>query len=318
MRYFLLAAGVLIMTGCQTFQAGVPEGAIDVIAHRGASAYRPENTLASFAYAAELKADWFELDCTLARDYTVIVIHDDTLDRTTTGQGKVADRTLPELKELDAGTWYDAAYAGERLPTLEESLRLAKKKKTGLYCEIKNSADDTALMQEILERCADDPVRTPDTDALMMAMIEHSLTRNLPLTRNVIKDIRKRKMQKATVIQSFSPIVCAIALIEAPEIRTELLASKDDDHPERWDQYLRWTTLLDVRGFNTNKGDLTAELVDQMHADGRTVAVWTVDDPDDIRRLAEWGVDAIITNKPDLCLKLLTDMGKHWKKPWWE
>ena len=77
-RYLGLAAmGVVMMTGCATtYRAGAPEGSIDVIAHRGASAYAPENTLAAFALAAEQGADWFELDCTLTKDGEVIVIHD--------------------------------------------------------------------------------------------------------------------------------------------------------------------------------------------------------------------------------------------------
>lgn len=308
------------MTGCQTlhpFRAGAPEGAIDVIAHRGASAYRPENTLAAFHHAVELNADWFELDCTVARDLTVVVVHDTTLDRTTSGAGAVSDFTIAQLRDLDAGTWFAPEYAQERVPTLGEALDLAERK-IGVYCEIKNSDDDSALMDDILERMADVEVRTPDTDALMMAMIEHSLTRNLPLTRNAIEAIRERNMEKDVVIQSFSPIVCAISSIEAPDIRTELLAAKDEDHPERWDVYLRWLRLLDVPGFNISKGSVTEELVKEMHSEGRTVAVWTVDDPSDMRRLAEWGVDAIITNKPDVCLEVLTEMGKHWPRPWWE
>lgn len=318
MRYLVLAAGVLIMSGCVTFRAGAPAGAVDVIAHRGASAYRPENTLSAFQLAADQQADWFELDCTLARDYAVVVIHDDTLDRTTPGEGPVKDFTLPELSQFEAGSWFSAEYEGEPLPTLDQALTLAKKEKIGVYCEIKNSHDDDALMAEILERTKDDAVRTPAVDGLMMAMIEHSLTRNLPLTRNCIREIRERHMEQAVVIQSFSPIVCAIALIEAPEIRTELLAAKDEDEPERWDQYLRWTALLNVPGFNTNNSSLTQELLDQMHKEGRTVAVWTVDNPEDMKRLAEWGVDSIITNKPDVCIQVLEDMGKHWKNTWWE
>ena len=72
------------MTGCvTTYRAGAPEGCIDVIAHRGASAYAPENTMAAFRLAAEQGADWFELDCTLTKDGEVIVIHDNDVERTT-------------------------------------------------------------------------------------------------------------------------------------------------------------------------------------------------------------------------------------------
>ncbi len=92
------------------------------IAHRGASVDAPENTLAAFERARELGADGIELDVRLCADGTPVVIHDATVDRTTNGSGRVADMTLMELKQLDAGTWFDPAFAGQRIPTLEETL----------------------------------------------------------------------------------------------------------------------------------------------------------------------------------------------------
>ena len=122
-----LVLGSIVMMGCATtYRAGAPEGAVDVIAHRGASAYAPENTLAAFELAVEQQADWFELDCTLSKDDEVIVIHDSDVDRTTDGVGNVCDLTLVELKALDAGAWFDGKFAGEPLPTLGETLDLAK------------------------------------------------------------------------------------------------------------------------------------------------------------------------------------------------
>ena len=93
-----------------------------VIAHRGASGTRPENTLAAFRHAVALGADMIELDVQLTRDGEVVVIHDTLLDRTTDGRGPVADRTLAELRRLDAGAWFDPAWTGERVPTLAEVL----------------------------------------------------------------------------------------------------------------------------------------------------------------------------------------------------
>src|SRR3990172_9877913 len=93
-----------------------------VIAHRGASGSCPENTLAAFRRAAALGADMIELDVQLTRDGEVVVIHDWTLDRTTSGTGPVRACSLAELRRLDAGAWFDAAFAGERVPTLGEVL----------------------------------------------------------------------------------------------------------------------------------------------------------------------------------------------------
>lgn len=92
------------------------------IAHRGASAVAPENTLAAFEKAAELGADGIELDVRLCADGVPVVIHDARVDGTTDGSGRVEEMTLMELKQLDAGRWFEAAFAGQRIPTLAETL----------------------------------------------------------------------------------------------------------------------------------------------------------------------------------------------------
>lgn len=91
-----------------------------IIAHRGDSAHAPENTLAAFRLAMQNGADGVELDVSLSADGELIVCHDNTVDRTTQGKGKIADLSLAQLKELDAGAWFSPSFAGERLPTLAE------------------------------------------------------------------------------------------------------------------------------------------------------------------------------------------------------
>lgn len=93
-----------------------------VIAHRGASSYAPENTLAAFELAWQMGARHFELDVHATSDGQVVVIHDDTVDRTTDGFGPVATQTLAALRALDAGSWFGPAFAGERMPTFAEVL----------------------------------------------------------------------------------------------------------------------------------------------------------------------------------------------------
>jgi len=293
------------MAACTSIEAGAAPGLTDVIAHRGASAYAPENTLAAFALAAEMGANWFELDCTLTRDGEVIVIHDDTIDRTTGAKGSVAEMTLSELKQYDVGSWFDPKFAEERFPTLGEALDLAKEKRIGVYVEIKNSDDDRELMRELLALADEGGLLLPDKRDEMMRHIESSGTRNLELTRKVIVLIRERKMEKQAVIQSFSAVACAIALAEAPGIRTELLATSSDNDPLQWNRYLRWLKLLDPSGFNINKKDFTESLARDLHAQGKTIAVWTVNDPDQMRELIRAGVDALITDKPDVALSVL-------------
>ncbi len=110
-----------------------------IIGHRGASGHAPENTLAAFKKAVALGATFIETDLQLSRDARFVAIHDDTLDRTTNGQGKVHDQTLAALRRIDAGSWFGSEYAGERIPTLEEILEFSKKNDIVFYLELKPS-----------------------------------------------------------------------------------------------------------------------------------------------------------------------------------
>ena len=119
---------------------GAPRGCL-AIAHRGASSYAPENTLAAFDLALTMGARHLELDVELTSDGHVVVIHDDTLDRTTDGSGPVTARTLAELRRLDAGRWFGPAFAGERIPTYEDVLERYRGR-AHLHTEIKGRAPE--------------------------------------------------------------------------------------------------------------------------------------------------------------------------------
>ena len=111
--------------------------AVLVIAHRGASGHAPENTLAAFRRALSLGATFIETDLQLTRDTRFVAIHDETVDRTTNGNGRVHDLTLNELRRLDAGSWFGSEFTGERIPTLEEILEFSKKHDVVFYLELK-------------------------------------------------------------------------------------------------------------------------------------------------------------------------------------
>src|SRR5688572_13313286 len=114
-----------------------------VIAHRGASAYAPEHTLAAYRLAMEQGADYVEQDLAVTKDGALICLHDDSLERTTNVEELFADRkpwlavdfTLEEIKQLDAGSWFDAKFAGERIPTWEEAVAFVGNR-AGLYPEL--------------------------------------------------------------------------------------------------------------------------------------------------------------------------------------
>jgi glycerophosphoryl diester phosphodiesterase len=113
--------------------------AVMVIAHRGASSYAPENTLAAFDAALEMRVRHIELDVALTSDSHTVVIHDEKLDRTTDGCGLVTSQTLAALRELDAGSWFGAQFEGERIPPFDEVLARYKGR-VHIHTEIKGKS----------------------------------------------------------------------------------------------------------------------------------------------------------------------------------
>lgn len=115
-----------------------------IVAHRGLNRYAPENTFAAFALCAELGFAYIELDVRTTADGVLVVMHDETLDRTTNGSGRVRDKTWEELRTLDAGSWFGPAYTGQRVPRLDDVIAWAKGR-IGIYFDVKD-ADPRALI----------------------------------------------------------------------------------------------------------------------------------------------------------------------------
>ena len=237
-----------------------------ILAHRGASQRAPENTLAAFRLALDMGADGVELDVQLCKDGEAVVIHDFTVDETTGGQGWVKDFTLAELQALDAGAWYATEFAGERIPTLAQVLQ-----ELGpwlvLNIELKT--------------------RTPFTDGLEAEVVR--LVEDAVLVRRVI-------------ISSFDPLALWRVRRLNRHISTGLLYAPDLPRylRDRWLQPLARPAALHPRWDMLDERTVAAA-----HRRGLAVHPWTCDDPDALRRLVSWGVDAIITNRPDLLRDLL-------------
>ena len=130
-----------------------------LIGHRGYPAKFPENTLAAFEGAIQAGCDMIELDVTLTRDRKVVVVHDDTLDRTTTGKGPVKDHSFEEIKKLDAGSWFDARFAAQRVPQLSEVVKLTAGR-CMLNIEIKESAFEADYPADAIEHQVVNLVKT--------------------------------------------------------------------------------------------------------------------------------------------------------------
>src|SRR5438105_301115 len=139
-------------------------GRVWVIGHRGAMGHCPENTMASFERALELGADWIELDVHLSRDSELIVIHDETLERTTNGHGLVCDHTLAELEQLDAGN-------GQRIPTLGEVLDWAGRMNSVVDIEIKNAPLYYPGIEQAVVSALD---RSQMTEQVIVISFDHS------------------------------------------------------------------------------------------------------------------------------------------------
>lgn len=246
-----------------------PDGRTRVIAHRGFSGAAPENTLSAFRKAIEVGADMFELDVLLSSDGHVVVIHDDTLERTTNGEGRVVDHTLEELTSLDAGAWFSEEFAGERIPTLEQALRLARGRIL-VNVEIKTEAV---------------------TDDAKGGIVEKTLT---------LVDALDMKGQ--VVISSFDPRALAHARELDPEARTASLYNRRHHEGKTPREIL---DEVGSRGLSMSQRQVSEQIVEACHGLGRPVAVYTVNEENDLIRILELGVDAIFTDRPDRLLDLL-------------
>src|SRR5690554_7959632 len=120
-----------------------------VLAHRGYSGKAPENTMAAFELAVKSGADGLELDVHITKDGEVVVIHDDTVDRTTDGTGRVEDYTYEELLKFDAGSWFGEEFKGERLPTLADVCEIVKGTDLIFNVELKAGVNFQALTEKV-------------------------------------------------------------------------------------------------------------------------------------------------------------------------
>jgi glycerophosphoryl diester phosphodiesterase len=243
-----------------------------VIAHRGDSAHRPENTLASFASAIELGAEMIELDVQVSRDGHVVVIHDGTVDRTTNGQGAVAGMTLPELRRLSAGypERFGAAFAGERIPTLAEVLHFMHGRGR-ILIEIKAEAV------------------SEDAEGGVEAL--------------TIAEVRKAGMDKEVALISFSRTALLRCRRLAPEImRGHLFFQADIGDVIEGAREIASELIM------PHKGMLSVELRDRGREAGLKVATWVVDDPEELSSLAHFDLYGIGSNRPGVLLEALSEI----------
>lgn len=246
-----------------------------VIAHRGASAYYPENTMAAFKAAVKMEAEMIELDITLSKDGVPMVIHDATLERTTNGKGAVADYTVKELQEFDAGSWFGKEHAGEQIPTLEEVLSFAKNK-IALNIEIKH------------ESVADNAYGGIEEKALNL--------------------VKKYEMEPYVLFSSFNYKAIAHLRELDVDIATALLYEKQQS---RESSLSALVSEYDAQAFNCSYRQFIKRWAVEASEHDIPVFVYTVNKERKMKKMIKRGARGIFSDKPDLLKQVVDNLWKR-------
>lgn len=239
-----------------------------VIGHRGAALSAPENTLAGFCMAAALDVQWVEFDVRLTCDGRCILLHDDTLDRTTSGHGVAAALSFAEIRRFDAGRWFGPDFAGQPVPCLEETIDLLAELKLGAVVELKPAPGAEAA-----------------TGRAVAALLAERWPANLP----------------APLVSSFKPAALTAAQEVAPGIERALLVGAV---PRDWQAQIE---ALQCAMLHADQRKLDRATVAAVRAAGLPLFAYTVNLPERARELFSWGVAAVFSDCPDRVIPGVAD-----------
>jgi glycerophosphoryl diester phosphodiesterase len=234
-----------------------------VVGHRGAAAHAPENTLAGFRAAKALGVSWVEFDVHLTADGRCVVIHDDTIDRTTDGQGEVGAMVLEELASFDAGAWFDPRFAGETVPTFEEVLDLLEDLSLGANIELKPS-----------------PGAEEATAVAAMELLQAAWPDRMP----------------PPLVSSFDYRSLEVAREVAPGIARGLLLETVTDDWQDLAQGIEATTI------HCGHARLSEARAKEIRRAGYPLFCYTVNHAGRAAELFGWGVSGVFTDAPDQIL----------------
>lgn len=247
-----------------------------VLAHRGGAGLAPENTLASFRNGLSLNADFVEMDANLTKDGVVVIIHDPTIDRTTDGKGRVVDYTLAELQKFnDAAKYANGTTERQVIPTFDQVLDLVQPTKARMETEIKLDEKNN---------------RYPGIEQKMVdSIVAHQMLERVQISSfsyDALRDVKR-----------ISPRTKTVANIDVTFFRTN-----DITQPAK--------TIEVMQGFNVdvlsvNKDVLSPLLVQEAHKRNIAVEPWTVDTEEEMKKFIAMGVDGIISNRPDMLIRVL-------------
>lgn len=266
-----------VLTLAPAASASEPD-AVAVVAHRGASAAAPENTLAAFRQGIAMKSDLIETDVQRSKDGVLVLMHDTTLSRTTNVEQvfpdrspwKVADFTYAEMQRLDAGSWRSPDHAGEPIPTLADAVETIRPSRSGFLIEIKAPSLYPGIEAQVAEELRAFP-----------GYVESAVAAD----RLAVQSFDFESMRRYDALE--------------PDVPVGLLGTPSRDQLPALAEF--------AEQVNPWHGSVDASYVADVHAAGMDCLVWTVDAPADMRRAADKGVDGIITNKPDLLAEVLAE-----------
>jgi len=270
-RRVLLAAGLLLATAVGASSSAAPKPAL-VAAHRGGALLWAENSLLAYRNALALGVDFLETDVHLTKDGEVVVLHDPTLDRTTTGQGALRDHTVAQLAGVRL-KGADGAVTGEGLPTLAQLLDVLAPSTATLLLEIK---------------------------------VGPGRERYAGIEEKTLALVRQRGLRDRVVVMAFeAPTIRRVRELE-PRVATTLLVSRVRVERERVParEAVSWATAAGATDLGIDHRVLDADVVAAARAAGLRVATWTVNEDADIRRVLALGVDIVISDRPDSALRL--------------
>ncbi|WP_440895791.1 glycerophosphodiester phosphodiesterase [Amphibacillus sp. Q70] len=233
-----------------------------IIAHRGASFYRPENTLAAFELAYQQGADGIETDIHLSKDGIPMLIHDAQINRVTHATGLVNQLTCQELKEYDIGSWFNSKYHTERMVTLAEFLHWAHGKNLLLNLELKTGDMDDSSIEKI-----------------------------------VYQEVDKYKMLNQVIFSSFNSQTLERLKKIDPNTKVAILASRHQL------TLLQTSQQLQFNGVHLKHNYIDRVIIRKYHREGKYVGVYTVNNPNQMRRCFQANCDMIITDRPDLAIE---------------
>jgi glycerophosphoryl diester phosphodiesterase len=261
---------VLMLLAAATAAA---ERGVLVAAHRGGAALWPENSLSAFRGAIALGVDALEFDVHLTADGEAVVIHDSTLDRTTTGRGPVRALTLAEVAALRLRD-RSGAPTDDRVPTLVEVLDLARPAPLLVLPEIKLDGERGAYPE---------------------------------IERRVVEPLRARGLLGRASVQSFDGATLRRVRALEPAARTMLLVGRTrlQAHGGSAADAVRWAVEVGAADLGIDHRFIDAALVTVARAAGVRLAAWTVNADDDVRRMGALGVDVVMSDRPDQALRLL-------------